>query len=79
MVSFVYAVHNLECQPVVLIGPYINASEAAPVFDALSEGGKVIMPLHKTFWAESFGMLTDRFGTPWIVNGGLIEPQTASH
>ena len=58
---------------------YMSASEAASVFDALSEGGKVTMPLQKTFWAESFGMLTDRFGTPWIINGGLIDPQSAGH
>ena len=58
---------------------YTNAAEATPVFDALSEGGKVTMPLQKTFWAESFGMLTDRFGTPWIINGGLIDPQAAGH
>jgi PhnB protein len=58
---------------------YTNAADAKPVFDALSAGGKVTMPLQKTFWAESFGMLTDRFGTPWIINGGLIDPQAAGH
>jgi PhnB protein len=58
---------------------YGTAADAVPVFDALSEGGKVTMPLQKTFWAESFGMLTDRFGTPWIINGGLIDPQAAGH
>ena len=58
---------------------YGDPAEAKPVFDALSEGGKVTMPLQKTFWAESFGMLTDRFGTPWIINGGLIDPVTAGH
>jgi PhnB protein len=52
---------------------YPSAAEAKPVFEALSEGGKITMPLQKTFWAESFGMLTDRFGTPWIINGGLID------
>jgi PhnB protein len=57
---------------------YEKAAEANTVFEALSEGGKVTMPLQKTFWAESFGMLTDRFGTPWIINGGLNEPVTAS-
>lgn len=36
-------------------------------FTALSEGGKVDMPLQKTFWAQSFGMLTDRFGVSWMV------------
>lgn len=35
---------------------------------ALAAGGQVTMPLQKTFWAEAFGMLVDRFGTPWMVN-----------
>lgn len=37
------------------------------LFDALSEGGSVQMPLTKTFWTSAFGMLTDRFGVPWMV------------
>ncbi|BDH45291.1 VOC family protein [Salmonella enterica subsp. enterica serovar Choleraesuis] len=37
-------------------------------FNALAEGGKVIMPFGKTFWALGFGMLTDKFGVPWMVN-----------
>jgi PhnB protein len=49
---------------------YPTADEARRVFGALSEGGKEIMPFGKTFWAEGFGMLTDRFGTPWMVGGG---------
>ena len=48
-----------------------DTGEAARVFDALAGGGKVTMPMQKTFWAESFGMLTDRFGTPWMVGGGM--------
>ena len=32
------------------------------MFEALAEGGKVTMPLQKTFWSEAFGMLVDRFG-----------------
>ena len=46
------------------------ASEAAAdtVFAALSDGGKVGMPLGKTFWSPRFGMLTDRFGIGWMVN-----------
>lgn len=51
---------------------YDTADEARRVFDKLSAGGKVTMPVDKTFWAEAFGMLTDRFGTCWLVNGGLI-------
>jgi PhnB protein len=34
----------------------------------MSEKGAVIMPFQETFWAYRFGMLTDRFGIPWMVN-----------
>jgi PhnB protein len=37
------------------------------LFDALAEGGTVQMPLAKTFWTSSFGMLNDKFGVPWMV------------
>ena len=37
-----------------------RVAEAEQLFAALGEGGTVIMPLEKTFWAERFGMLTDR-------------------
>ena len=50
---------------------YPTAADAQRIFDALADGGQVIMPLQKTFWAEAFGMTTDRFGTPWMVNGGM--------
>jgi PhnB protein len=43
-------------------------AEAKRVFTALAEGGSVQMPLAKTFWASSFGILTDKFGVPWMVN-----------
>ena len=36
--------------------------------DGLSEGGEVTMPLTATFWSKGFGMLTDRFGVPWMVD-----------
>jgi len=45
-----------------------RVAEAEQLFAALGEGGTVIMPLEKTFWAERFGMLTDRFGVSWMVN-----------
>lgn len=38
------------------------------IFSALSEGGKVTMPLADTGWAERYGQATDRFGTPWMFN-----------
>ena len=43
-------------------------AEAERVFKALAKGGTVRMPLGETFWAQKFGMLTDRFGTPWMIN-----------
>ncbi|TCL74744.1 VOC family protein [Rhizobium sp. BK251] len=42
--------------------------EAERIFQALSEGGKVTMPMAETFWASRFGMLVDRHGVPWMVN-----------
>jgi PhnB protein len=44
-----------------------NDAEAERLFNALSEGGQVQMPLSKTFFASSFGMLADRFGVSWMV------------
>ncbi|RYZ13351.1 MAG: VOC family protein [Comamonadaceae bacterium] len=48
-----------------------TAARAKEVFEALSAGGTIQMALGKTFWAEAFGSFTDRFGTPWMVNGGM--------
>lgn len=44
-----------------------DAEEAGRVFDSLSEGGQVTMPLGKTFWSPLFGMVTDRFGVNWMI------------
>ncbi len=44
-----------------------NDAQAAKVFNALAEGGTVFMPLAKTFFASSFGMVNDRFGVSWMV------------
>ncbi|MEO7056246.1 MAG: VOC family protein [Caldimonas sp.] len=49
---------------------YPSVDEARRVFAALSDGGQVRMPMGKTFWVEIFGMVVDRFGTPWMVSGG---------
>jgi PhnB protein len=43
-------------------------AEAERLFTVLKEGGTVTMPLQETFWAQRFGMVVDRFGTPWMVN-----------
>lgn len=45
-----------------------SVAEGQRVFDGLTQGGSVTMPFGKTFWSEGFGMVTDRFGTPWMVN-----------
>jgi PhnB protein len=50
---------------------YPSAEEARRIFDALSQGGEVRMSMQKTFWTEAFGMVVDRFGTPWMVGGGM--------
>ncbi|CAN2534611.1 MAG TPA: VOC family protein [Methylosinus sp.] len=41
--------------------------EAESVFAALADGGETKMRLTKTFFSPAFGMLTDRFGVPWMV------------
>jgi len=51
---------------------YDTTVQAQKVFDALAAGGAVTMPMQPAFWAKIFGMLVDRFGTPWIVNGELL-------
>jgi PhnB protein len=43
-------------------------AEAERIYSAFSEGGTVRMPIQETFWARRFAMLTDRFGTPWLIN-----------
>jgi PhnB protein len=45
-----------------------SPTEAERIFHALAENGTVRMPIQETFWAARFGMLIDRFGTPWMIN-----------
>lgn len=49
-----------------------TTEKAKAVFDTLAEGGQITMAMQPTFWAKQWGMLTDRFGTPWIINGELL-------
>ena len=44
-----------------------NEAEADKLFGALGRGGKVVMPLAKTFYSPRFGMVTDKFGVGWMV------------
>ncbi len=48
-----------------------NPSESDEIFTALSEKGKVIMPMNKSFWGSYFGMLTDQYGIQWMVSCAL--------
>lgn len=59
----------------VTIGQNISISvntgseeEAHKIFNGLCEGGKIIMPLEKTFWGALFAMFIDKFGISWMVN-----------
>ncbi len=45
-----------------------DPADGERIFNALADNGKVQMPFQETFWAVGFGMLVDRFGTPWMVN-----------
>lgn len=45
-----------------------DPQRARQLFDNLADGGSVLMPLGKTYWAEAFGMVTDQFGVKWMIN-----------
>ncbi len=48
-----------------------SKEEADRFFSGLSAGGKVTMPMNKTFWGAYFGMFTDKFGINWMINADL--------
>ena len=48
-----------------------NEAEADRIFGAMGDGGKVHMPLGKTFFSPRFGMVADKFGVGWMV---IVEP-----
>lgn len=45
-----------------------SAGESDRLFNELSAGGKIVMPLQKTEWAEKYGMFADKYGTQWMIN-----------
>ena len=45
-----------------------DPERAKQVFENLAKDGSVVVPLEKTYWAEAFGMVTDKFGVKWMVN-----------
>lgn len=59
-------------QGVALALAYPTVPDAQRVFDQLADGGNITLPLQKTFWAEAYGALIDRYGTRWMVSGGRM-------
>src|SRR5260370_30198696 len=58
---------------------YDAVALAERIFNPLAaDGGKVTMAFGPTVWAKGFGMVTDKFGCPWIINGEMIEMQMNS-
>lgn len=51
-----------------------DMADATRVFDALADGGQMMMPLGKTFFSPCFGMVKDRFGVGWMV---IVDPMQA--
>lgn len=54
-------------QGMFVTATYPDAESARRTYAALADGGHEIMPIAKTFWSDAYGMLVDRFGTPWMV------------
>lgn len=53
----------------VYVSLHLDTPEDADrIFHAFAEDGTVTMPFGQTFWAERFGMVVDRFGTPWMIS-----------
>ena len=49
--------------------------ETDRLFNGLSVGGQITMPLEKTFWGARFGMFVDKFGVPWMINQSLNQDE----
>lgn len=63
-----WASHIVEGNNIQLSVNAETEDDAKRIFNALSAGGRVSMPLEKTFWGALFGMFTDKFGINWMVN-----------
>jgi len=68
MAADVYGPHFVEPQGYNVSVMVEDPAEAERILAGLSDGGQVSMPIDQTFWAQRFGMLTDRFGINWMVN-----------
>jgi PhnB protein len=83
--SVIMACDNVFTEHPTTIGDNISlaigtedVAAADTMFDKLAEGGKITMPMQETFWAERFGMLTDKFGINWMFNCDKPQTDTAS-
>jgi PhnB protein len=65
--------HHEGIKGVMIALQYDSVDQAQTVFNALVKGGKVTMPLAPAFWSKIFGMLTDRYGVSWAVNGEPVD------
>jgi PhnB protein len=50
-----------------------DADDLRAYWEKLIDGGQVMMPLEKQMWGDEFGMCTDQFGIPWMVD--IVQPQ----
>jgi PhnB protein len=60
--------HYQQPQGFSVMAAVDQPQDAERIFSALARDGAVSMPVQETFWAHRFGMCTDRFGIPWMVN-----------
>ncbi|MFH1805741.1 MAG: VOC family protein [Pseudomonadota bacterium] len=54
-----------------------DAATGKKMFDALSKGGTITMPFEETFWSPGYGLFTDSFGTPWMINTEMAPQEGA--
>jgi PhnB protein len=61
---------HMEYQPLAGAAVSLSGDDGAlrGYFEKLAAGGTVTMPLEKQVWGDEFGMVTDQFGVPWMVN-----------
>jgi PhnB protein len=69
MISDTMKEHSVSTNGNIQLSIGLNDEEKTKIiFDKLSAGGKVTMPLAKQFWGDLFGMLQDKFGVSWMLN-----------
>jgi PhnB protein len=75
--ALLYGGDSTSCSPhkpmtgLMLALNFPTADQAQSVFDRLADGGEVSMPFEPSFWSEKFGMVTDKYGIHWAINGNL--------